>query len=137
MEIVFSLEEINKAVLIIIQRVQDKKCICFYGEMGSGKTTLINALCKYFEVDDRVSSPTYSIINEYYSHLVGTIHHMDWYRLKDIEEAVEAGVEDAIETSNLCLIEWPEKFPELIPLDCLQVQLSTLENSKHRLTILP
>ena len=105
--------------------------------MGAGKTTLIKAICKYLKVEDVVSSPTHSIINEYYSAVNGIIKHMDWYRLKSIDEAIDAGVEDALQMGNLFLIEWPEKFPELISENSFNIKLESINNTKHRLTILP
>lgn len=137
MEIIFSLENIEEAILKLFEHAQEKTCWCFYGEMGAGKTTLIKAICKYLKVEDVVSSPTYSIINEYYSAVNGIIKHMDWYRLKSIDEAIDAGVEDALQMGNLCLIEWPEKFPELISENSFNIKLESINNTKHRLTILP
>lgn len=137
MEIIFSLENIEEAILKLFEHAQEKTCWCFYGEMGAGKTTLIKAICKYLKVEDVVSSPTYSIINEYYSAVNGIIKHMDWYRLKSIDEAIDAGVEDALQMGNLFLIEWPEKFPELISENSFNIKLESINNTKHRLTILP
>lgn len=136
MEMIFSLENIEEVVLKIFEHAQEKTCWCFYGNMGAGKTTLIKAVCKYLQVEDVVSSPTYSIVNEYYSAVKGTIKHMDWYRLKSIEEAMDAGVDDAMQNANLCLIEWPEKFPELLDENCFSLKLETFNNTQHRLIFL-
>lgn len=132
----FTLENLHEVVELFYNQYKKYSCWCFYGEMGSGKTTFINTLCTFLKVSDKVSSPTYSIINEYYSPIVGTIKHMDWYRLKDIDEAFEAGVEDALLSANLCLIEWPEKFPELIPELCCKIQLETISSQQHRISFL-
>src|SRR3954471_21563793 len=78
------------------------KTWAFYAPMGAGKTTLIHALCDFLKVSTTVSSPTFAIINEYESEIAGTIFHMDWYRLKDEEEAVQAGVEYALSGENYC-----------------------------------
>src|SRR5215211_5600042 len=88
----------------------------FHGEMGAGKTTLIAALCREKGSTDALSSPTFSIINEYVYQNSGTeekIYHIDLYRLKDEEEVVAAGVEDCLYSGALCLVEWPEKAPHL------------------------
>lgn len=92
------------------------RVFAFHGEMGAGKTTLISALCRHKGVEDAVSSPTFSIINEYRYEENGVqqpIFHIDLYRLKDPEEVVQTGVEDCITSGALCLVEWPEKAPDL------------------------
>lgn len=105
-----------------------------HGEMGSGKTTFIHALCEVLRVKSVVTSPTFAIINEYGSLVAGVVYHMDWYRLKNEEEAVQAGIEDALLSGNLCLIEWPDKALGLIPDDALNIYLKTIDENKRRLT---
>jgi tRNA threonylcarbamoyladenosine biosynthesis protein TsaE len=104
-----------------------------HGEMGSGKTTFIHALCEVLHVKNVVTSPTFAIINEYSSSAAGIIYHMDWYRLKNEEDAVQAGIEDALLSGNLCLIEWPDKAPGLIPDDALNIYFETIDENKRRL----
>ncbi len=99
--------------------------------MGAGKTTLIHALCDVLKVEDAVGSPTFAIINEYRSPVAGVIYHMDWYRIKDEMEAIQAGCEDCIDSGNLCFIEWPEKFPDLLPDSSLHISI-TIENDHER-----
>jgi tRNA threonylcarbamoyladenosine biosynthesis protein TsaE len=114
MDLTFTLAEISKAASDIFAIAKDKKIWALHGEMGAGKTTFIHALCEYLGVKSAIGSPTYSIINEYQSSKVGTIYHMDWYRLKDEEEALQAGVEDTLLSGNLCLVEWPERAEGLL-----------------------
>ena len=92
--------------------------------MGAGKTTFIHALCENLGVTSTIGSPTYSIINEYKTANDQTIYHMDWYRLQDEEEALQAGVEDALFSGNLCLVEWPDRAPALLPEDCFHLTIS-------------
>jgi tRNA threonylcarbamoyladenosine biosynthesis protein TsaE len=101
--------------------------------MGTGKTSFIHALCEVLEVKDTVSSPSYALINEYESPIAGTIYHMDWYRLKDEEEAIQAGIEDAITSGNLCFIEWPEKAAGLLPEKPFEVYMEILNEKMRRL----
>jgi len=101
--------------------------------MSSGKTTFIHALCEVLQVKDVISSPTFPIINEYNSPVTGIIYHMDWYRLKDEEEAIQAGIEDCLLSSNLCLIEWPDKAPGLLPDDALNIYIETINTNTRRL----
>lgn len=110
------------------------KVFLFHGEMGAGKTTLISALCKYKGVKEAISSPTFSIINEYVFHEPGSekrIFHLDLYRLNSIEEIIGAGVEDCIYSNNICFVEWPEKSPLLFDKDSVNVFVSTI-NDKLR-----
>lgn len=106
--------------------------------MGAGKTTLIHALCDMLGVKDAVSSPTFALINEYrFAGEAGEqiIYHMDWYRLAHAEEAVDAGMEDALKDSRaICFIEWPEKAPELVPGHYVEVSLEWLDENERRLS---
>ncbi len=101
--------------------------------MGTGKTSFIHALCEALGVEDTVSSPSYGIINEYLSAEAGTIYHMDWYRLKSEEEAIQAGVEDALDSGNLCLVEWPEKAEGLLPDIYFELHMEVLDQKMRRL----
>lgn len=91
------------------------RLVLFHGAMGTGKTTLIRALCKYWQVKDEVQSPTYALVNEYRSPVVGTIYHFDWYRLKSEKEALDLGLDAYLDSPGLCLMEWPEKIRNLLP----------------------
>ena len=102
--------------------------------MGAGKTTLIHALCDLLQVSDAVGSPTFAIINEYKSTVAGVIFHMDWYRIKDETEAVQAGCEDCIESGNFCFIEWPERAAQLLPANTFNVFLFIINEHERRLT---
>jgi tRNA threonylcarbamoyladenosine biosynthesis protein TsaE len=107
-----------------------------HGEMGSGKTTFVHALCEVLQVKDVISSPTFAIINEYRSPLAGTVYHMDWYRLKNEEEAVQAGIEDALLSGNLCLIEWPDKAAGLLPDEVVNIYLEATDMNTRKLKVL-
>ena len=98
----------------IIETGLDYKIWIFEGEMGAGKTTLIKAICKNLGVMDEVSSPTFSIVNEYKTVEGKTVYHFDFYRVKSIEEVYDIGVEDYFYSGNICLVEWPEKIKEIL-----------------------
>ncbi|HAD97761.1 MAG TPA: tRNA (adenosine(37)-N6)-threonylcarbamoyltransferase complex ATPase subunit type 1 TsaE [Cryomorphaceae bacterium] len=85
------------------------------GEMGAGKTTFIQSLCREMGVEDKVSSPTFSLVNEYYSPSYGSLYHFDFYRLEDENEALDMGVEDYLYSGNYCFMEWAEKISNLLP----------------------
>jgi len=105
--------------------------IVFHGEMGSGKTTLIKAIGKVARVTDSMSSPTFSIINEYKTETDNRIFHFDFYRIKREIEAYDIGTEEYFDSGNYCFIEWPEKIPSLLPQQYVEVFI-TVENNTHR-----
>ena len=118
--------------------VNDAKLFAFHGEMGSGKTTLIAVLCKARGVEEPISSPTYSIINEYRFYENNTekkIYHLDLYRLNSIEEIIQAGVEDCIYSGDICFIEWPEKIPEFLNEKTVKVFIEILDGSNRQVKI--
>lgn len=132
MDIVFTLEQIHNIAAQLWQQASQYKVWAFNGEMGAGKTTFIHALCEVLQVTGAVSSPTFAIINEYKSPVAGSIFHMDWYRLKDEDEAIQAGVEDCLYSGSLCLVEWPQKAEGLLPDDTLQVYISLVDGETCR-----
>jgi tRNA threonylcarbamoyladenosine biosynthesis protein TsaE len=119
-----SLAEINSVANELIIHFAGKKVIAFYGEMGVGKTTLIKALCKAMGVTDVVSSPTYSLVNEYVTSTGSTVFHFDFYRINSIEEVYDMGFEEYFDSGNYCFVEWPEKVAELLPNKVLKIALS-------------
>jgi tRNA threonylcarbamoyladenosine biosynthesis protein TsaE len=131
----FTLAQIKQTAEQVFDYGRDKKVWAIHGEMGSGKTTFIHALCEYLGVTSAIGSPTYSIINEYKSERVGEIYHMDWYRLKDEEEALEAGIEECLFSGNLCLVEWPEKASALLPDDCLHISLTVVNEQVRQISM--
>ncbi|MEO7314261.1 MAG: tRNA (adenosine(37)-N6)-threonylcarbamoyltransferase complex ATPase subunit type 1 TsaE [Ginsengibacter sp.] len=114
-EIVFDENEIDKAAEHFLGLTEGYIIFAFSGQLGAGKTTFINALCRQLNAEDAATSPTYSIIQEYPTKNGQIIYHMDWYRLRDAEEALNAGVEDCLDSGHICMIEWPEKALELLP----------------------
>ena len=128
----YTLAEIKNIATQLWYEHNEKKVWAFHAEMGAGKTTFIHSLCDVLNVTNTVSSPTFAIINEYTSPIAGTIFHMDWYRMKDETEAIQAGCEDCIESGNYCFVEWSEKFPQLLPDDALHISIET-KNMKERI----
>ena len=112
----------------------DKKVFAFGGKMGVGKTTFIHALCEAKKVKDVVSSPTFSLINEY-SYPGGTIYHLDLYRLKDEEEAIRAGIEDCLYSDDICLVEWPERASGIFPPGTLHLLIETVDKTRRKIRI--
>ena len=98
-----------------------------HGDMGAGKTTLVIQLCRLLGIDHPAGSPTFSIINEYRLPIGEVLCHMDWYRLRDSEEAIQAGVEDRLLGEERCWIEWPERAEDLLPADTFHIYLRVVD----------
>lgn len=131
----FTLETIHTVAADLWQELQQYNVWAFDAAMGGGKTTLIHAFCDVLEVTDTVSSPTFSIINQYQTNNGRVIYHLDLYRIKDEEEAIQAGVEDVLFSNELCLVEWPAKIPGLLPDDTVHLRIETINASTRRITI--
>ena len=123
-----TLSEIEIAVDVFLKSIENHKVIAFYGKMGAGKTTFIKAICLKLGVVDNISSPTFSIINEYKTSESETIYHFDFYRIKNISEAFDLGYEDYFYSNSFCFIEWPEKIEDLLPENCLKVSIEEENN---------
>jgi tRNA threonylcarbamoyladenosine biosynthesis protein TsaE len=135
MDLIFKLENIQETAASFLAAVNINSVFAFHGEMGAGKTTFIHALCEAIEVRGTISSPTFSIINQYSTIQGKTIYHMDLYRLKDETEAVNAGVEDCLYSGNTCLVEWPEKAPGIFPDNTVHVAITMLDTNTRKLSI--
>jgi tRNA threonylcarbamoyladenosine biosynthesis protein TsaE len=133
MEVIFKLDNIRDAAEKLLAAAGSNKVFAFHGEMGAGKTTFIHALCEVLQVKGTVSSPTFSIINQYSTEKNQTIYHMDLYRLKDEHEAINAGIEDCLYSGNTCLVEWPEKAPGIFPADTLHVTITLVASNTRKL----
>ena len=126
-----NLTKLNDAVSVLIDKIKGKKIIAFYGKMGAGKTTIIKEICRQLEVIDVVSSPTFSLINEYHRNNGKSIFHFDFYRINKLDEAYDLGYEEYFYSDNLCLIEWPEKIEPLLPDETLIVKIEETDNGKR------
>jgi len=115
--------ELPNAALQVLQAFSDKRIFAFVGEMGVGKTTFIKELCKELGVKDNVSSPTFSIVNEYLAGEGSKVYHFDFYRIKSLEEAFDLGYEDYLYSNSYCFIEWSEKINELLPNDVVTIEM--------------
>lgn len=138
MEKIFSIHEIGSLASEVweLLKHEETKVIALHGQMGAGKTTFTAALIKAMGSPDAGSSPTFSIINQYQDANGIPIYHMDWYRLDDAEEIILAGGEDTLYSGNWCVVEWPEKAPELLPENAIHITLTPESNDKRKLVVI-
>ena len=108
----------------LLDTFHSSRVFAFYGNMGTGKTTFIKAICHELGVTDIVQSPTFSIINEYKTKTGEPIYHFDFYRIKSIAEVFDIGYEDYLYSGNYCFMEWPELIEPLLPEDTVRVRIS-------------
>lgn len=130
-----NLEQLNSIAKQILEHTLPHKKFTFYGEMGVGKTTLIKALSLQLGVSDVVSSPTFSIVNEYQIDKGLKIYHFDFYRIEDEREAYDMGYEEYFFSDAYCFVEWPEKIPNLIEEDMVKIKMF-LEGTKRRIEVI-
>ena len=116
-----SIESIADSAREFIAQMGDRKVFAFYGAMGAGKTTFVKALCEAMGVTDTVNSPTFAIVNEYDTPSGHPIYHFDFYRINKLQEAIEIGLYDYLDSGCLCIMEWPENIEELLPEETLKV----------------
>ena len=134
MEIIIpSLSSINEAAQQFFAQMGDHKVIAFYGKMGAGKTTFIKALCQTLGVEDVITSPTFSLVNEYTDSEGNSIFHFDFYRIKKLDEVYDMGYEDYFYGGNLCLLEWPELIEDILPEEALKVTITEESDGSRKL----
>ena len=120
-----SLDNIRAAAREFVKNMGEGNVYAFYGKMGAGKTTFIKAICEELGVDDVITSPTFSIVNEYRSETTGElIYHFDFYRIKKLEDVYDMGYEDYFYSGALCFLEWPELIEELLPGSAVKVTIT-------------
>ena len=115
-------DDILKHLQAILAFAEGRKMWLFSGEIGAGKTTIIQRICQYFNIEDEVTSPSYSLVNEYRGD--ETIYHIDLYRLTEVGEALDIGIEEYLFSDHYCFIEWPELVaPLLVEIPVLKIQI--------------
>lgn len=129
-----TIDELDAAAKELIGQFADERVFAFYGKMGAGKTTFIQAICRALGSDDNVTSPTFALINEYASAGSHSIFHFDFYRINEIEEAFDMGYEDYIYSGEYCLIEWPELIEPLLPENLVEVRIEVLEDGSRQIS---
>ena len=132
-DINYSIEEIGKTSKMILSLNPSSKIFIFNGEIGSGKTTLIKAIIKELGYKGTVSSPTFSIINEYLNG--DKIYHFDFYRIKNKNELLDIGIDEYISSNNRCFIEWPNLITDMLPDKHIELNIDVISSDVRKLTI--
>ena len=129
----YSIEEISRTAKIILSLKPSSKIFIFNGEMGSGKTTLIKAIIKELGYEGTVSSPTFSIINEYLNG--DKIYHFDFYRIKNKNELLDIGIDEYISSNNRCFVEWPNLITDILPDKHIELNIDVISSDDRKLII--
>jgi tRNA threonylcarbamoyladenosine biosynthesis protein TsaE len=129
-----SIADLPGAASSILKYAGTNRILLFYGDMGAGKTTLIKALCEQLGIIDAVTSPTFSIVNEY-AGAAGPAFHFDFYRLNNQTEALDMGCEEYFYSGNYCFIEWPEKIAGLIPDQYTSISIAGIDEELRQITV--
>lgn len=122
--------ELDRAAALLLESFPSARAFALHGEMGAGKTTFIKAICRRLGVEEIMSSPTFSIVNEYATSTGDTIYHFDFYRLEDESEAYAAGLHEYFDSGSYCFVEWPERVPSILPLDTVHVAIHLNGNAR-------
>ena len=129
------ISQISIAAEVIIDLCRDLSVWVFQGEMGAGKTTLIKAICEKLNIMDAVSSPTFSIVNEYTGDQGDPVYHFDFYRIEDPVEALDMGIEEYFSSGNYCFVEWAEKIPMFLPDEFALITIESDQVEKRSIVI--
>ena len=119
----------------LISHTENKRIMAFYGAMGSGKTTLIKAICHELGAVDTVTSPTFTLVNEYRTYDGQSIYHIDFYRIRKQEEVYDFGIEEYLTGNNWCFMEWPELVEEILPGDIIKINIAVEWNGERTLIL--
>ena len=132
-DINYSIEEIDKTAKIVLSLNPYTKIFIFNGEMGSGKTTIIKAIIKELGYEGTVSSPTFSLINEYFNG--DKIYHFDFYRIKSREELLDIGIDEYISSNDWCFIEWPNLIIDMLPDKHIELNIDVISSDNRKIRI--
>ena len=122
---------LKEAAKHFLRETAGSRIFAFYGQMGSGKTTFIKALCKELGVTDTVTSPSFTLINEYRRPGDVPVYHFDFYRIKKISEVLDFGIEEYFDSASPCFMEWPELIEPLLPADTLRISVTVLPDGSR------
>jgi len=126
---------LSAAAKKLLKHTRENKIFAFYGSMGAGKTTIIKAICEVLGAVDIVSSPTFTLVNEYRTSKGESLYHIDFYRIKKQEEVFDFGVEEYLSGDSYCFMEWPELVEDILPPGTVCIRITVDENEQRTLLI--
>jgi tRNA threonylcarbamoyladenosine biosynthesis protein TsaE len=126
---------LHRAAQQFIDLTAGKKVFAFYGPMGSGKTTIIKSICDVLDTLDPVTSPTFTLVNEYKTSRGESLYHMDFYRIKKVEEVFDFGIEEYLSSGSYCFMEWPEMIGEILPQNAVKVKITVGDDEQRVLDV--
>ena len=135
MELEYAMDNLANAAKEFLLVTKTYKVLAFSGDLGAVKTTFISSLCKVLNVSETISSPSYSIIQEYATQNDEIIFHIDLYRIKNEREAMDAGIEDCINSNEICMVEWPERALNIFPQNTVFANFEILSENQRKLNI--
>jgi len=127
--------QLESAAKELLAYTGKKKLLAFYGSMGAGKTTIIKAICEVLGAIDLVSSPTFTLVNEYLTLHNESLYHIDFYRINKLEEVFDFGVEEYFTSESYCFMEWPELIEEILPPETIRIRITVDDNEQRILSI--
>ena len=130
--IINDLKHLPGAARKIIEYSEGKRILAFYGSMGAGKTTIIKAVCKFLGAEDLVSSPTFTLVNEYMTKSGAFLYHIDFYRIRRKEEVFDFGIEEYFDSNSYCFLEWPELVEDILPPETVRIRI-TVDHDDSRI----
>jgi tRNA threonylcarbamoyladenosine biosynthesis protein TsaE len=133
--VIDSLSDLPKVAQTVLESLDGRSVVAFFAPMGAGKTTLISAIMEYTGSNDTVTSPTFALVNQYYTANREAVYHFDFYRIDSLSEAFDMGYEEYFYSGDLCLVEWPEKIEPLLPEDTMVVRIEIINDHSRRFII--
>ena len=132
---IHSTADLDRVAEAVIESLDGRTVVAFFGPMGAGKTTLISAIMEYLQSSDTVTSPTFALVNQYSTGEGEVVYHFDFYRINSIAEAFDMGYEEYFYSGDLCLVEWPEKVEQLLPDEVMVVRIEPIDENSRRFVI--
>ena len=128
------LGELTEAAKKLLNMTAGKRIYAFFGAMGAGKTTFIKAVCEILGSTDTVTSPTFTIVNEYATKNNGRLYHFDFYRINKITEVYDFGIDEYLDSGYFCFMEWPELIEEMLPPETVKVVINVMPDDSREIT---
>lgn len=132
---IHSTADLDRVAEAVIESLDGRTVVAFFGPMGAGKTTLISAIMEYLQSSNTVTSPTFALVNQYSTGEGEVVYHFDFYRINSIAEAFDMGYEEYFYSGDLCLVEWPEKVEQLLPDEVMVVRIEPIDENSRRFVI--